>query len=104
VVGGLVGAGVGWWIADKAYNALQSNQDASDRDRPYAGETPADMPENFRPGSGDLRGDMINNNDGSIWSPDRDQHRGSHWKPWPNKRDKKNKRNRESVRPDGSCR
>lgn len=106
-----VGADIGsWWlggavaIGGSAVYIAATKQDAPDRDTPYGGETPADKPENFRPGSGEERGDLINNNDGSIWSPDRDKHGGSHWKRWPNKRDKKNKRNRESVRPDGSCR
>ena len=57
----------------------------------YAGETPDDKREDYRLGSGDEKGDLININDGSIWSPDRDKHGGSAWKRWPNIRDKKNK-------------
>ncbi len=76
----------------------------NEADKPYSGETPDDKPEDFRRGN---QGDKININDGSIWSPERAgdrAHGGSKWKRWPNARDKRRNKNRESVRPDGSVR
>lgn len=68
--------------------------------RSYAGQTPDCNPANFARGS---NGDRINKNDGSIWSPNKDGHGGTTWKSWPNAKDHRNN-NRESIRPDGSCR
>jgi len=75
-----------------------------DEEKPYEGETPDDKRDNYRPG--EKPGDLINNDDGSIWSKERSgrPHAGSKWKRWPNKKDRKNGKNRESVRPDGSVR
>ncbi len=113
--GAVLGAGQGgYWLGGKLYPYIaQPLGDAIDYiclsnstepDKPYEGQTPDDKPEDFRRGN---QGDRINENDGSIGSPERAgdrAHGGSKWKRWPNARDRRRNRNRESVRPDGSVR
>lgn len=92
-----VGTNCGQAIVDAVSNLFNDSAE----DKPYEGETPDDRPEDFKRGND---GDKINKNDGSVWSPDRAGHGDSKWKRWPNERDRREKKNRESVRPDGSCR
>jgi RHS repeat-associated protein len=98
-IGSAVEAG---YAAHKATEYYKNSDKSSEDGKPYAGGTPDDKPKNYK--LGEESGDKVNKTDGSIWSPDKDGHGGSKWKRWPNKRDKKNNKNRESVRPDGSCR
>ncbi len=101
IIGGAIIAGAA------IYDYIHRNEDNSDdgntcdRPRPYAGETPDDVPEKFRPSGAPGR---LKNDDGSIWEKDRDGHGGSKWKRWPNERDRRREKNRESIRPDGSVR
>jgi RHS repeat-associated protein len=76
----------------------------ANRPRPYADRTPADRPQDYRPARDFGPQAQENIKDGSIWDRDRDRHGGSEWKRWPNKRDRRATRNRESVRRDGSVR
>lgn len=113
--GAIASAGLGgYWFGGKLYPYIAQPlgsaidyiclSDTVDPDKPYAGQTPDDKPEDFRRGK---RGDKINNDDGSIWSPERAgdrSHGGSKWKRWPSERDRGRSRGRESVRPDGSLR
>ena len=73
-----------------------------EKDRPYAGETPKDKQEDFRPVGG--RRGKIKKSDGSYWEKDFSQHGGSEWKRWPSIRDYESGRGRESIRADGSVR
>ncbi len=75
---------------------------SDDEEKPYAGETPKDKPEDFKSAKG--RRGSIKNSDGSYWEKDFSQHGGSEWKRWPSLKDFERGKGRESVRPDGSIR
>jgi RHS repeat-associated protein len=77
----------------------------NDGDKPYAGETPADKPDDFeRTGWHGKKAPPKRKSDGSIWEGDVDGHGGSGWKRWPSGRDWERDNGRQSVRPDGSVR
>jgi hypothetical protein len=89
-------------VSDDNTQACGDCRQAGEKDRPYAGETPNDKPENFDRVRG--RKGRVNISDGSYWEKDFSQHGGSEWKRWPSIRDYEYGRGRESVRGDGSVR
>jgi hypothetical protein len=83
-------------------NPFMNSGSGEEAEKPYAGNTPEDRPEDFHRGA--KPGQRENKKDGSVWEKDHSGHGGSEWKRWPSRKDREKNRNRESVRPDGSVR